>query len=282
MSACQEQFNNNLIEIGQTTRFDDEQGMAIILGGEACWEEIVNTIEEADAFLDENIQMLEDNGMDLEKMGYPTHADYAEMRDKVADYTSGDIVMTSWKWDMEAVTPGQSAGLCMGEPEPSTAYWSCWAFTMLEDGSYPKQPASYLIDPLTWTAQSSLETQQDITEGIFPAMYGGWMCDLPQWEGQEQMYSDCFRFLPSEEYSTASNSTDVRFETGPMQIATYLTSRSVATDYDGETDFNDGWTAEENMFELYTIDMEDHSESGAWTGISAFGFALASIALMAF
>ena len=55
MSACQEQFNNNLIDIGFTTKFDNEQGMAIIMGGEACWEEIINTIEEADSFLDSNI-----------------------------------------------------------------------------------------------------------------------------------------------------------------------------------------------------------------------------------
>jgi len=142
---------------------------------------------------------------------------------------------------MEAVTPGQSAGLCVGEPEPSTAYWSCWAFTMLEDGTYPKQPASYLIDPLTWTETSSLAEQTDITEGIFPAMYGGWMCQQPkEWEGT--MYSDCMRFLPSDEYS---NSTDVRFETGPMQIATYLTSRVAAADIDAETAATDGWTAEE-------------------------------------
>ena len=96
MSACKEQFNNNLVDFGFTTKFDNEQGMAIIMGGEACWEEIINTIEEADSFIDSNIQMMEDNGMDLQKMGYPTHADYVEMRDKVADYTSGDILMTSW------------------------------------------------------------------------------------------------------------------------------------------------------------------------------------------
>ena len=278
MSVCEEQFNNKLIDVGYTTKFDDEQGMAIIMGGEACWSEIIDKIEEADGFLDETIAMAEENGMDLEKMGYPTHADYVEMRDKVSSYTAGDILMTSWKWDMEAVTPGQSAGLCIGEPEPSTAYWSCWSFTMLEDGTYPKNPASYLIDPATWTATSSLDTQEDITEGIFPAMYGGWMCQSPkEWEGN--MYSDCMRFLPSEEYSTASNSTDVRFEAGPMQIATYLSSRATA---DSEGEVTDVLTAEESMFELYSIDMSDHSESGAWAGISAVGFALASVFLMAF
>ena len=278
MSVCEEQFNNKLIDVGYTTKFDDEQGMAIIMGGEACWSEIIDKIEEADGFLDETIAMAEENGMDLEKMGYPTHADYIEMRDKVSSYTAGDILMTSWKWDMEAVTPGQSAGLCIGEPEPSTAYWSCWSFTMLEDGTYPKNPASYLIDPATWTATSSLDTYEDITEGIFPAMYGGWMCQSPkEWEGN--MYSDCMRFLPSEEYSTTSNSTDVRFEAGPMQIATYLSSRATA---DSEGEVTDVLTAEESMFELYSIDMSRHSESGAWTGISAIGFALASIFLMAF
>lgn len=252
--------------------------MAVILDGEACWGEIIEAVEEGDKALNDAIEMMEDNGMDLEAMGYPTHEDYLEMKEKVETYTSGEVLMTSWKWDSDAVQPGHSVGLCMGESEPSTSYWSCWAFTMAEDGTYPKTPSSYLIDPATWTSESSLDTYEDITEGTFPSMYGGWTCMQPK-EWNDMMHADCMRFLPSQEYSTASNSTDVRFASGPMQIATYLTSR--AEESTGENTV-EALAAEESMFETFSIDLSDYSESGAWSGISAIGFALASICLLAF
>lgn len=216
--------------------------------------------------------------MDFEAAGYPTHDQYHEMKEQVQEYTEGEILMTSWKWDMEAVQPGHSVGLCMGEPEPSTAYWSCWSFTMADDGTYPKTPASYLIDPATWTAESSLDTYEEIEEESFPSMYGSWTCMEPK-EWNDTMHADCMRFLPSQEYSTASNSTDVRFENGPMKIATYLTSRALLTDGNNTAPVLE---AEESMFESFTIDLSDYSESGAWSGISAIGFALASICLLAF
>ena len=141
---------------------------------------------------------------------------------------------------------------------------SCWELYLNTDGSY-SEPRSYLINPGWWDENYLLDFNY-VAAGTFPAMYGGWMCQPPM-EVMETVYVDCMRFLPSKSYS---NTTDVRFETGPVTVWTYLTSRTNSTDI---------FMEENSTFEEFNVDL---AMSGAWSGISAVGVALASIALLAF
>ena len=143
------------------------------------------------------------------------------MRDKITDYTAGNMVMTSWKWPVGAMEPGDAAGLCLSSPDSTENFWSCWTFSMDDESNFEDLPKSYLVDPATWTADSLLNTNEDITEGIFPAMYGGWMC-FPPVEMGDNYYADCMRFLPSPEVSSPE---DFLFEQGPINVMTYLTAR---------------------------------------------------------
>lgn len=88
------------------------------------------------------------------------------------------------------------------------------------------------------------------------------------------MYTDCMRFLPTEAQNTVE---DTLFQTGPIRVMTYLTSRA---DYDATmVEGNQMMTEEPNsVFETFTVDL-----MGAWSGISATGLALASVtALLTF
>ena len=69
------------------------------------------------------------------------------MRDYIKDYTSGYMMVSSWRWNEPAVTPGESAGSCVGDPENVDTYWSCWEYEMEEDGMYPDSAKSYLVNP---------------------------------------------------------------------------------------------------------------------------------------
>lgn len=67
--------------------------------------------------------------MDMEEMGFPTLEQYTGFRNMIADYTAGSLLVTSWRWNAASVNEGDSAGLCIGEKDPtSAAYWSCWEF----------------------------------------------------------------------------------------------------------------------------------------------------------
>ena len=61
-------------------------------------------------------------------------------------------------------------------------------------------PRSYLINPAEFTADSRLDQFTDIGKEVFPAMFGGWLC-LPPMTYDNGTFSNCARFLPSEEYS---------------------------------------------------------------------------------
>ena len=211
--------------------------------------------------------------MDMKEMNMPTYDEYVEMRDKITDYTTGNLLMTSWSWKKDAVTPGHSAGLCVAEPESSSSFYSCWEFPMQADGKYSDMPKSYLVDPSSWNEESRLNTYEDITMGPFPAMYGGWMC-FPPMEMMDYVNTDCMRFLPSPE---VSSDADKLFETGPVRAMTYLTTRAEyqTTLVEG----NDALTEESgSVFEEFTVDLVDFE--GATT--AAVGFALATITLLSF
>ena len=168
----------------------------------------------------------------MREMGLPTYEQYKGLRDMIANYTDGRLLLTTWRWAKGGVMPGDTAGLCVAQPEPSDAYYSCWSFSMNDDWQYQEMNSSYLIDPNMITADSQLQDFQDIGMGPFPAMYGGWMC-IPPMEMLDMYYVDCMRFLPGAEYS---NQTDMGFTDGPVRVMTYMSSRAG----DGDTTTVDG------------------------------------------
>ena len=186
----------------------------------------------------------------------------------ITDYTDGKVMMTSWRWNTAAVTPGNSAGVCVAEPQPSDSYWSCWEFQMREDGEYNDPPKSYLIDPNTFQSASSLSQFSDLTVEQFPALYGAWLC-FPAMTLQETTFTNCLRFLPDDQYSKKE---DYGFKAGEqVDVMTYLTSRNSTntTEVNGnENLMSDGL----QVFEKFTVDL-----MGAWSGISVAGLALASM-----
>jgi len=137
---------------------------------------------------------------------------------------------------------------------------------MDEEGDFDDMAKSYLINPDSFNSESRLSDYEDITLDRFPLMYGGWVC-LPPMEILGNVYTDCMRFLPHGSYSTVE---DYSFESGEINMMTYLTSRA-----DSNTALVDG---NENMyedgpsvFEFFVVDL-----MGASAGISVVGLVLAS------
>ena len=159
----------------------------------------------------------------MKDTGIPSYEDYVGMRDMVTDYTAGHLMVTSWRWRSHEVEPGQSAGLCIGEQDDAKgAYWSCWEYQRREDGGWDDMPKAYLVNPANFTADSRLHHFENLNVDSFPGMLGGWMCFEPM-EIMMDTYTDCMRFLPSE---AASTPEDYLYQTGPIRVMTYLTSRA--------------------------------------------------------
>lgn len=106
---------------------------------------------------------MEEQGINGEELGLPSYKTYVEMRDHITDYTDGKLMLTSWRWNEDAVPPGHSAGVCVAEPEPSNAYWSCWEFVREENGDYQDTPKSYLFNGDEFTSESRLSEQTDLS-----------------------------------------------------------------------------------------------------------------------
>ena len=270
-------MDQGALNVGYGTMFDQDQGFAFVFGGEACWDEVVNMVEEADALIQQNYDVMDSAGVNYEEEGIPTKEQYEQMRDTVTTYTDGNMIMTSWKWNAPTVTPGESAGLCITNPDDNETYWSCWSFEMDEEGMYGEHPKSVLVDPSTWGRNSRLSDYEDVTWGQFPAMYGGWMC-YPPILLMNEVYIDCMRFLPGDDYSS---NMDMKFEAGPVKVMTYLTSRAsdnqtaVGGNSSLMTEAGENPTLQEFQFNLNEFLM------GA-NGLAAVGVAIASIAALAF
>ena len=161
--SCSEQLEKGTVDFGYATKFDQGQGVVVLMDGEACWREIIDKVEEADAMISQQLEQLEEQGINGEELGLPSKKTYDEMKAMITDYTDGKLILTSWRWNAGAVTPGNSAGVCVAEPEPSEAYWSCWEFYMEEGGEYQDTPKSYLINPDTFSKESRLNEYDDLS-----------------------------------------------------------------------------------------------------------------------
>ena len=157
MATCEQQLEHKNIEMGFTTKFDNNQGMVYMIGGEQCWQEIIDAINQADGFVSKQLKDWEEKAVDTSEYGLPSYEDYVDMRDSITEYTDGHLIVTSWRWNTSDVTPGNSGGLCIGDKDnASGAYWSCWEYTMREDGKFDDNPKSYLVNPTTFKQDSRL------------------------------------------------------------------------------------------------------------------------------
>ena len=112
-------------------------------------------------------------------------------------------------------------------------------------------------------------------------MFGTWLCwepnttldDVFDYNFTPVTTTDCMRFLPGDDYS---NTKDYGFQQGDdIKVMTYLTSRTYLTEEDGNLDGKKSLktNAKDQVFETYTVELF----SGAWSGISVTGLALATI-----
>lgn len=116
----------------------------MLLGGEACWKELIETLEDADEFIRDKLDAFDNAEINPHNFGLPTIEEYADMIDKIPEYTDGYVVFTEWSWPKNAVAPGEEAGLCIQQGAENFA--SCWSFRKNINGWYEKKNESYLID----------------------------------------------------------------------------------------------------------------------------------------
>ena len=102
---------------------------------------------------------------------------------------------------------------------------------------------------------------------ILPGLYGGWMCGPPLDLG-EIVGADCLRFIPTASYA---NPQDPLFNEGPLNVFTYLSSRSrTQTALMKETE-NENLHMAQGVFQKFIVDLEDSANalSSAFVGIIA-------------
>jgi len=232
--------------------------------------------------IQQQIETAETAGLNLQEQGLPTFEQYVQMRDTVVDYTSGKLLMTQWMWS-KFVPVGESHGVCISNTDEGNenAYASCWEWTptdTTEEGVaiYDSMYRSYLINPSSWTESSRLDDYEDLGYGAFPGLYGGWLCSDPE-ELFDMFNAECMRFLPN---SSFSNTTDITYGAGPAEVWTYSTERFNTTRIeDNESPMAGIPQPGSGAYESFIINL---AESGAWSGISAVGLALASALALSF
>ena len=111
--SCSDVLMSDRATIGYQTTFGQGSCSVILIGGKACWEEIMQGLEEADAFVTDQLCKLEQNGIDTQEMGLPDLETYRAMINMVVDYTDGYLLATSWSWNDKSVKEGDSVGLCV-------------------------------------------------------------------------------------------------------------------------------------------------------------------------
>merc|ERR1711934_957619 len=173
MASCSEQLDRNAVDVGYETWFDQGQGVIYLVGGEQCWNEVMEGIKQGDEIVSQTLQDMEKQGEDtqnwMKDTGIPSYEDYVGMRDMVTDYTAGHLMVTSWRWRSHEVEPGQSAGLCIGEQDDAKgAYWSCWEYQRREDGGWDDMPKAYLVNPANFNQDSRLNNFENLNVDSFP------------------------------------------------------------------------------------------------------------------
>ena len=58
------------------------------------------------------LQKFEEKGYDLTGMGLPTYKEYVDKVNEIPDYSSGEILLSYYKWAQADVKPGQEVGVC--------------------------------------------------------------------------------------------------------------------------------------------------------------------------
>ena len=105
--------------MGYSTQFDNNNGIAYITGGQACWTEMMDVIKSLNTFASEQLTRLEENGIYLEDYfdteNLPSKEAFQALVDEIDTYTEGQILVTSWKWSIEGFEGGDSAGICVDQ-----------------------------------------------------------------------------------------------------------------------------------------------------------------------
>lgn len=261
--SCSDVLMSDRATIGYQTTFDQGNGSVLLIGGKACWEEIMQSLQEADSFVTDQLSKLEQNGVDTEEMGLPDLETYRAMIDMVADYTDGYLLATSWSWNDKSVKNGESIGLCVQQDSGSNA--TCWSYTKsIYNGMYEPVNASYLVDTETYGEGSELTDYSDISEEVFPALYGGWLCSQVI-ELYDMAHVDCIRFIPSEK---SSSERDPRISPGEVSVITYMSGRD-GSDLAPIEGAPANVMMATRQFKNYTIDL-----MGAMSGVTAASAAL--------
>ena len=83
-------------------------------------------------------------------------------------------MVSGWKWTTNEVAAGQSAGLCVVDPD-LVNYASCWLLTRDAQNGWASK-RSFLIDPTKLNADLVLENQEefDTTQDLYPGFFGSW------------------------------------------------------------------------------------------------------------
>mgnify|MGYP006889530129 CR=1 FL=1 len=313
--SCADQLSLKNVDLGYTSMFDERSGFVYLTAGSECWREIIDGIHAAADLVQEQAALLmTDEQRDLlaaltgDAEGASEMLSMADqMINMIDDYTDGEMLVSGWTWDAEAVLPGEEAGVCVSQGSDA----SCWVWQMEESGLYSSQVRSYIVDPASITADTGLlsETQTDLTNPMTPAIFGGWLCTPPRELMDQRVTSVCLRLLPGTkedaeetteeqpapedaEASTATNGEaeangedsmvnplekDPMFVPGPVDVTTYLSSRKTRPAPEPNTmNGNTMLNLQSRSFENFTLNLSD--EMGMDNAFSGFASSLFAVA----
>lgn len=92
---------------------------------------------------------------------------------------------------------------------------------MDERGKYESTHKNYLIDPVNFTEDFTLDQAIQVDAVAIPALFGNWICVAPH-ERFNKMETFCGRLLPGTD-----SLEDPSYENGEaVKVSTYLTSRA--------------------------------------------------------
>lgn len=270
--SCMSQIMNFHVDMGNALTFDMGSGALLVTNGEVCWASMLDMLEQANQFVAAQLPMVEAQGIYPESFGLPTSEEYTEAIAYLKGYTEGDVMIASWSWPADsAANVGDSVGVCV---TPSAdQYMSCWTWTRADEYGYEPKPKSYLVDPKTLDAATTLDSLDEVSAplGLVPGTAGEWMCVEPYQMWDREM-TTCMRLLP-----TADTPQDPSLQkVEDLTVLTYMTSRKDLLLADSKT-----LDPEVSVFKAFSISMNMLSNSAASSAVSAL-VALSAAALIAF